>query len=115
MLLAESISARSCRYYCLDTLEATFEAGTGIRTESAILLEVWSGGGLLQVDSEVAVGSNVLLRSGPQSVVHGCVQSCQRDEYGCLIEFSVDSENAWFPAAYIPSYVKRPMGVENAR
>src|SRR5580658_3151118 len=103
MLVAEPVSARSVRHYpCLDLLEAAFEGPTSIETCAAVLLEVWESGGLLQTDCDAAQGRPVRL-SVSSATVRGRVSSCIKDEYGYLVEFTVESAEGWFPGAYLPA------------
>lgn len=75
-----------------------------VQTGSAILLEVWDTGGLLQTDFETPPDYVVRL-SYAQGTARGRVASCVKDEFGYLIEFAVDSAEAWFPEAYRPPYL----------
>lgn len=105
MLIAEPVKACSRRYLCLDALPATFERG---ERENAILLEVWSGGGLLQTESSPPAGSLLMLWVAGGEIP-ARVESCTTDEYGCLLEFSVDNVEHWFPQRYCPARL-RPAG-----
>jgi hypothetical protein len=75
------------------------------QTESAILLEIWNSGGLLQTDCPVPAGSSVRI-SSPKSTVCARIDSCNEDDYGYLLEFSVVGGGDWFPETYRPAYVQ---------
>jgi len=105
MLVAEPASSRSSQHYlCLDMVSATFEAPRFVKTDSAILLEVWETGGLLHIHCEAQPDSSLCLTSS-NGGLHGKVRSCVNDEYGYLMEFIVDSADGWFPGAYRPPYL----------
>jgi hypothetical protein len=105
MLVAEPAPSHSSQHYlCLDMVSATFEAPQLVKTDTAILLEVWEAGGLLHIDCEAQAGSSLRLTSS-NGDLHGKVRSCVNDEYGYLVEFAVDSGDGWFPGAYRPPYL----------
>jgi hypothetical protein len=105
MLLMEPTSSPSSQHYlCLDLLSATFEGPAPVQTGSAILLEIWETGGLLQTGFETPPDYAVCLSSS-QGTVLGRVASCVEDEYGYLVEFAVDSPKDWFPEGYRPPYL----------
>jgi hypothetical protein len=73
--------------------------------DCAILLEIWDSGGLLQTSNSIAEGSIVDLAS-PQGPVRATVSSCEADDYGHLVEITVDPSASWFPAGYNPPYLR---------
>ena len=103
VMLASAPPSRSVRYCCLDMLTLAW-GRSGSMTESAILLEIWDTGGLLQTDAAVQEGSAVAL-SSPQAVLRGRIRSCVKDDYGYLLEFVVNSGTTWFPESYCPPYL----------
>lgn len=76
----------------------------GDAEESIILLEVWAAGGVLQTDNARPVGSSVTFLTGTANVP-GRITACVQDDYGYVIEFSVESRGNWFPASYRPAYL----------
>ena len=94
------------RYACLDMLPISWESLTAAtnRCQCAILLEIWSSGGLLQTGMAIPEGS-VLTISAPGGSVHAHVSYCEQDDYGFLVHVAVDSPEDWFPAAYQPAYL----------
>ncbi len=109
MLVAETLSAPATqRYLCMDTLPATFARGTPMAADVAdhvILIEVWEAGGVLQTECAPERGSRVRL-STSQGIVRGRVKSSAGDDYGYLVEFSVDPAENWFPDSYRPPYLR---------
>lgn len=93
------------RYLCLDVLRVSRAGESKPLCDSAILLEVWGRGGLLQVSTLIPEGSilEVAAQDGP---IRATVSSCTADDYGCLVEFEVDSSANWFPKGYNPPYLR---------
>jgi hypothetical protein len=102
----DALAVDSGRYLCLDLLRVTWKAASTTLCDSAILLEVWENGGLLQTSAAIPQGSAVDL-----DCPHGCfraiVNSCETDEYGNLLEIAVDPSASWFPSGYNPPYLFR--------
>lgn len=93
------------RYLCLDVLRVSSAGCSKVFCDCAILLEVWDTGGLLQTSDAIAQGS-VLDLASPQGSVRAKVNSCTTDEYGCLVEITVEPSSSWFPVGYNPPYLK---------
>ncbi len=74
-------------------------------SDSAILLEIEELGGLLQTSIEIPIGVPVAMTL-PNGTLTGRVRSCQKDDFGYLVEISVDSAADWFPGSYEPPYLK---------
>jgi hypothetical protein len=89
---------------CLDLFQVASYPGTGKPfCDCAILLEVWSEGGLLQTNvamSEGTVISIPFIGNG----IEAKVVSCQRDDFGFIVEISV-CDPQWFPGGYTPPHV----------
>jgi hypothetical protein len=81
------------------------EASTAL-CDSAVLLEVWEKGGLLQTSAAIPQGTSVDIAS-PLGSFRATVSSCVTDEYGSLLEISVDPSASWFPSGYKPPYLLR--------
>jgi hypothetical protein len=96
----------SGRHHCLDLLRVTWSDASTTHSECAILLEVWENGGLLQASSAIPRGSVVDL-AAPNGAFCALVKSCETDEYGNLLEISVDPSASWFPEGYKPPYLLR--------
>lgn len=104
MLVAEPVPASAQqRYHCLDLLKVTLEDASQ-PLEDAVLLEVWEAGGLLQTGRDIPRGTSFQLACSNGGVL-AKVASCGQDDYGYLVEFTVDSRQAWFPQAYRPPYM----------
>jgi len=74
------------------------------QSECGILLEIEPSGGLLQTSVAIPEGCDVTL-TNPQGQVHGHVISCQQDDYGYTVDFTVvDREPGWYPE-YVPPYL----------
>jgi hypothetical protein len=93
------------RYLCLDVLRVSRAGDSKPLCDCAILLEVWERGGLLQTSSVIAKGS-ILDVTSPDGPVRATVSSCTADDYGCLVEFEIDSSARWFPMGYNPPYLR---------
>jgi hypothetical protein len=92
------------RVHCLDLLQVTSRPGSaGSFCDCAILLEIWDCGGLLQTNSAVSPGTEISVPSIGDGLA-ATVVSCQRDEFGFLVEISVQDPR-WFPNGYIPPHL----------
>jgi hypothetical protein len=74
-------------------------------SDSAILLEIEELGGLLQTSVEIPPGIAVEVAL-PNGTLNAKVKSCQKDDFGYLVEILVDSAANWFPGSYEPPYLK---------
>jgi hypothetical protein len=95
----------SDHYLCLDVLRVSPVGSSKALCDCAILLEIWDSGGLLQTSKPITKGS-VLEVALAQGSVRAMVNSCQADDYGCLVEIAVDPAANWFPASYSPPYLR---------
>lgn len=93
------------RYLCLDMFQVSWQTGHFKTSDSAILLEIGGLGGLLQTSVEIPTGKTVTM-AVPSGTLKAKVTSCQKDDFGYLVEISVDSAARWFPGSYAPTYVK---------
>lgn len=105
MLVAEPVrtSARQ-RYRCLDLLKAAFEGASQAVTEDLVLLEIGELGGLLQTGRDIPRGTSFRLSCNGRSVL-AKAESSVKDDFGYVVEFTVDPQSGWFPEAYRPPYV----------
>ena len=99
------LAVDSAHYLCLDMLHVSWMGASDGSCDCAILLEIWDSGGLLQTTDAIAKGS-VLNVESPQGSVRAMVNSCTNDEYGCIVEITVDPSSTWFPDGYNPPYLK---------
>jgi len=92
-------------FSCLDVIPIRWRSGSGPeRRVCATLLEVWSSGGVLQIDEPIAKGETfVIAVQGVQ--IEARVQSYDRDEYGYYLQFGL--ADPWFPAHYKPPYLMK--------
>jgi hypothetical protein len=89
---------------CLDLFQVASLPGTGKSfCDCAILLEVWDAGGLLQTNVAIPEGSVITLPSIGEGI-QAEVVSCQRDDFGFMIEIAV-CDSQWFPVGYTPPHV----------
>jgi hypothetical protein len=89
---------------CLDLLRVVAPPGTVKQfCDCAILLEIWDLGGLLQTNLAIPKDSIIFMPSVGEGV-SAKVVSCQQDEFGFLVEISVQSPR-WFPEGYFPPHV----------
>jgi hypothetical protein len=93
------------RFLCLDLVHVSWVNASG-RTSShcAILTEIWSSGGLLQTDTAIPERS-LLTLAAPNGSIQAHVSSCTQDNYGFLIQVTVDSPPSWFPRKYQPDHL----------
>jgi hypothetical protein len=88
--------------HCLDLLRVTSSpGGTEAISDCAILLEIWPLGGLLQTNLAIPEDTDLSI---PSVGVLAKVEHCQQDDFGFLVEISVDSAR-WFPEGYVPPHV----------
>jgi hypothetical protein len=73
-------------------------------SECAILMEIWDSGAVLQTDTAIPKNSIVTLGT-PNGPVDAKVSSCKQDDYGFLIEVTVNPSERWFPKSYQPVYL----------
>jgi hypothetical protein len=88
---------------CLDLFQVASPPGTGKSCDCAILLEVWSAGGLLQTNLAIPEGTVITIPSIGNGI-QAKVVSCQRDDFGFMVEIAV-CDPRWFPAGYTPPHV----------
>jgi hypothetical protein len=105
-LAGDALEVDSGRHRCLDLLRVSWKDASTTLCDYGILLEVWEDGALIQTSIALLQGAEVDLECS-----HGCfratVKSCESDEYGNLLEISVDPSASWFPSGYKPSYLFR--------
>lgn len=95
------------RFLCLDMLRVSSVNPFGTTSSHcAILTEIWSSGALIQTDTAIPVES-ILTLAVPDCLVHAHVNSCNQDNYGFLIQITVDSPPDWFPRKYQPDHLLR--------
>jgi hypothetical protein len=92
------------RYLCLDLLDASFSCVPPMDADCAILVEVWTGGGLLHVDRPVPRDCEAILK-GAAVKTRARVLSCMKDERGYVVEITVPAGEPWFPEKYFPPYL----------
>jgi hypothetical protein len=89
---------------CLDLFQVASFPGIGKPfCDCAILLEVWNVGGLLQTNFAVPEGTVMTIPSIGNGI-QAKVVSCQRDDFGFMVEIAV-SDPQWFPEGYTPPRV----------
>jgi hypothetical protein len=101
-------------FLCLDMFPVRWGSGRLESLDSAILLEIGESGGLLQTGVEVPRGEKLTLAL-PDGTVSAKARSCKKDEFGYLVEISVNSPGHWFPQSYEPRYLKEKITKPNAQ
>jgi len=114
-----TVQHRDPHFACLDLCDFHCEGSapaTSCGPETAVLLEIWHSGGLLQIDKAIPKGSTVTV-GGTAGEWHaeGTVASCRPDPYGFLVEMRVKSRRDWFPHGYKPPYLVRRSAADHLR
>jgi hypothetical protein len=65
-------------------------------------MEIWRSGAVLQTETVIPANS-ILTIAAPTGPVYAKVSACSRDDYGFLIQITVDSSEGWFPDSYYPA------------
>jgi hypothetical protein len=74
-------------------------------SESAILLEIWEGGALVQTSLPSAKGASIIVVVNKQMEIAAEVCKCEQDgEYGYLLQIEVQTPKQWFPLGYVPEW-----------
>jgi hypothetical protein len=92
-------------FACIDMvrIDCTLNAGQRL-SESAILLEIWAGGGLVQTSFPITAGSTVVV-AAKETEVTGEVTKCEQDSgFGYLVDIAVNAPTKWFPSEYVPQW-----------
>jgi hypothetical protein len=90
------------RFLCLDMLCIRWVSASGTASsECAVVMEVWGSGAVLQTEIEIPEDA-ILTLAAPNGPVRAKVTACERDDYGFLIQMSVDPSERWFPDSYCP-------------
>jgi hypothetical protein len=93
------------RFLCLDMLRVSWTNSSGRgSSDCAILMEIWDSGAILQSEATIPAHSTVTI-AAPSGPVQAEVCSCTQDDYGYLIEVTVDPSQPWFPKAYRPVHL----------
>ena len=72
--------------------------------DCAILLEIWHSGARLHTD--VAIPSDSIVTIGaPAGAIKAKVSACAPEDYGFLVEVTVEPSQRWFPNSYLPSHM----------
>lgn len=87
---------------CLDMLRVESVVGAGSQFhDCAILLEIWSSGGLLQTTIAIPEHTRIYLPS-VSGGIEAEVECCAQDAYGFLVQIATPARG-WFPDSYTPS------------
>ena len=97
------------RVLCLDMFEVSWRSGRTQSLASAILVEIGDLGGLLQTNVEIPAGKRLSMAL-PDGGISATVSSCKRDDFGYLVEISVDADADWFRGSYRPPYLREEAG-----
>ena len=89
---------------CLDMVQIDWELNGCDLSDSAILLEIWERGAMLQISLPIPEKSSITLRVD-QRAIAAEVSACRRDQnFGFLIDVNVDAPRMWFPHGYVPAW-----------
>ena len=89
---------------CLDMVQIDWELNGCHLSDSAILLEIWERGAMLQTSLPIPERSSIRLRIN-QSAIAAEVSACRGDQnFGFLIDVNVDAARMWFPHGYVPAW-----------
>ena len=89
---------------CLDMVQIDWELNGCHLSDSAILLEIWERGAMLQTSLPLPERSSITLRIN-QSAIAAEVSACRGDQnFGFLIDVNVDAPRMWFPHGYVPAW-----------
>ena len=89
---------------CLDMVQIDWEPGGGQMSESAILLEIWERGAMLQTSIAIPQRSSITLRVNEMTVAAEVSSSQPDQDFGFLIEVEIDAPGMWFPHGYMPAW-----------
>jgi hypothetical protein len=65
-------------------------------------MEIWGSGAVLQTEIAIPKDS-ILTLATPNGPVCAKVTACDRDDYGFLVQMTVDPSERWFPDSYCPA------------
>ena len=103
------------RFLCLEMLKVSWvdDSGRGA-SECAIVAEIWRSGAILQTETAIPKGA-ILTVAAPNGSVRAEVTDCSRDDYGFVIQMTVNSPECWFPHSYSPKDLIPKSAVDRAR
>jgi len=108
MTAASALAHIDTRYECLDLFPIHWGSSEtmGGNSDSGILLEIWTTGGLVQTSVPIPEGSRVDLEL-PAGTIQALVTGCEQDDYGFLVALLIhrNQRDAWFPG-YCPPYLR---------
>jgi len=92
---------------CMDMVHVDWEPEAGQSlSESAIMLEIWERGALLQTSLPIPKGSSITI-GATRDTIAAEVSACERDNsFGYLIEVNVGAAEKWFPYGYTPAWCR---------
>jgi hypothetical protein len=91
-------------FLCLDMVQIDWEVCGCRLSDSAILLEIWERGAMLQTSISIPERSSITLRVHEVAIVAEVSASKRDEEFGFLIEVEIDAPGIWFPHGYIPAW-----------
>jgi hypothetical protein len=91
-------------FLCLDMVQIDWELSGCHLSDSAILLEIWERGAMLQTSISIPERSSITFRVNEMAIAAE-VSASQRDQdFGFLIEVEIDAPGMWYPHGYIPAW-----------
>jgi hypothetical protein len=107
---ASSFTDHEHRYECLDAFLLRYSKSGRpgpVSEDCGLLVGVWTTGGLVQTSMSIPAGSQIEFAPTGRSM-QGQVISCERDDYGFLVQFEVGQDHFenWFPQTYRPLYIR---------
>jgi hypothetical protein len=89
---------------CLDMVQIDWELSGCRMSESAIMLEIWERGALLQTSIPIPERSSITFRVNEMTVAAEVSSSQPDQDFGFLIEVGIDAPGTWFPHGYMPAW-----------
>ena len=104
------------RMLCADMIEVHWKDRAGkARRATALLEDICSAGACLQLETPIALGSEIHWE-GPRQSFHGAVRYCVYREIGYFIGIEFASTSRWSRKTYKPQHLLDPRRLlENAK
>jgi hypothetical protein len=91
-------------FLCLDLVQIDWELAGYHLSDSAILLEIWERGAMLQTSISIPEKSTITFRVNGMAIAAEVSASHRDQNCGFIIEVEVDARGLWFPQGYIPAW-----------
>jgi len=92
-------------FLCLEMVCLSWSGDSGnFLCDCAILLQIWNSGAKLHTDVAVPTDSMITI-AAPAGAIEAKVSACVPEDYGFLVEVTVEPSQGWFPSSYQPSHL----------